>query len=355
MNAWQVILAIASLVLLAATVLPIVRHKAWWIRVFDFPRTQIAVLILLMLPAYPLAFEGFAGLPLILALALAAALGAHLMRLFPYTPFAPKQVVDEPDCDAAARLRLLTANVLMDNRRADDFIALVRRHDPDLVMALETDAWWDERLAALDRDYPFAIKCPLDNTYGLHFFSRLELGSPELRFLVDKEVPSVRTAVKLRSGAWIDFYGVHPNPPRPGDDVAERDAELLIVAREVKAKGRPALVAGDLNDVAWSHSTRLFQRISGMLDPRIGRGAYSTFHARYPGFRWALDHIFHTNHFALVALCRLPYFGSDHFPVLVELCHHPPVAAAQEAPQADEGDRREAAEKIAEGKADAGT
>jgi endonuclease/exonuclease/phosphatase (EEP) superfamily protein YafD len=179
------------------------------------------------------------------------------------------------------------------------------------------------------------------------------LGAPELRFLVDDEVPSVRTAIRLRSGVWIDFYGVHPNPPRPGDDTGERDAELLLVGKEVKAKARPAIVAGDLNDVAWSHSTRLFQRISGMLDPRIGRGMYSTFHARYPGLRWALDHVFHTEEFALVALRRLPYFGSDHFPMLIELCHHPAAAAKQEPPEADGADRKEAAAKIAEGREDA--
>lgn len=353
MSASEIILVGASLLLLLATALPLIRHKAWWIRVFDFPKTQLAVLIVLVLLAFPFAVGELTTPYLLLALALVAALAAHLFRVFPYTPLAATQVVRETDGDTASRIRLLIANVLMHNRRADDFIALVRRYDPDVVMAVETDRWWDERLSTLDRDYPFALKCPLDNTYGMHLLSRLELGSPELRFLVDDEVPSVRTAIRLRSGAWIDFYGVHPNPPRPGDDTGERDAELLLVGKEVKATGRPAIIAGDLNDVAWSHSTRLFQRISGMLDPRIGRGAYSTFHAKYPGLRWALDHVFHSKDFALVNLRRLPYFGSDHFPVLVELCLHPAAAAIQEAPSADRGDQREAAEKIADGREDA--
>ena len=59
--------------------------------------------------------------------------------------------------------------------------------------------------------------------------------------------------------------------------------------------------------------------MSGLLDPRIGRGLFNTFDAGNPIFRFPLDHVFHSSHFRLFRLCRLPKVGSDHFPVLVEL------------------------------------
>ncbi len=68
-----------------------------------------------------------------------------------------------------------------------------------------------------------------------------------------------------------------PRPPRPGDDTGERDAELMTVAREVARRGAPAIVAGDLNDVGWSRTSRRMRAVGGLGDPRIGRGLLATF------------------------------------------------------------------------------
>ena len=100
------------------------------------------------------------------------------------------------------------------------------------------------------------------------------------------------------SGTIIDFHGVHPKPP-PLHDTKRCDAELLIVGRQVRSGSRPAIVAGDLNDFAWSDTTRLFQQISGLLDPRIGRGLYSTYNANWPFLRWPIDQVFFENSFTL--------------------------------------------------------
>ncbi len=83
----------------------------------------------------------------------------------------------------------------------------------------------------------------------------------------------------------------------------------------------PAIVAGDLNDVAWSRTNELFQEVSGLLDPRVGRGLYSTYNAHRPLLRWPLDHVFFEPSFEVEALRRMGHIGSDHFPVFISLCH----------------------------------
>ena len=114
-------------------------------------------------------------------------------------------------------------------------------------------------------------------------------------------------------GHSVHLYALHPRPPHTFQASFDRDAELLVVGREIHANPEPAIVAGDLNDVGWSHTTRLFQRISGLMDPRLGRGLFSTFPATVPFMRWPLDHVFFDPEFRLCRLERLGSIGSDHF------------------------------------------
>ena len=220
--------------------------------------------------------------------------------------------------------------------------------DPDLVLAMETNAFWADALARLHPRYPHRIERPQENAYGMMLLSRLELREPEVRFLMDDDVPSFRTRLLLRSGECVWLYGVHPRPPHTFQASFDRDAELLVVGREIRRSPEPTIVAGDLNDVAWSYTTRLFQRISGLMDPRLGRGLYASFHARKWYMRWPLDHIFFDPEFRLVRLARLPDIGSDHFPLLAELSYEPEGKAEQEARSLMPGDRRAARRMIRE-------
>ena len=341
-------------IFVAATLLPFSRHEAWWIRACDFPRLQIAtglagVLVLVLIAGDP-------GAPAdqLLMLALLACLAYQLAVILPYTRLWRPELLASATSPAERRLSLLVVNVLMSNRKADRLLALVREHAPDLILALEVDDWWCERFAAVADEYPCRIVHPLDNTYGLLFYARLELVGPELRFLLKPDIPSLRTGVALRSGASLMLYGVHPEPPAPGeaDTSVPRDAELVLIGREIARSGHSAIVAGDLNDVAWSHTSRLFRRISRLLDPRIGRGMFNSFHARHWALRWPLDHVFVSDDFVLESIRRLPAFGSDHFPILIRLAHAAEAAVLQEAPEEDLEDEEEADRKVAEATTD---
>lgn len=243
--------------------------------------------------------------------------------VLPYTFFWKKQVkkVRPQQLNPEQQISLLVSNVLMPNTQYDLLIDHIRDYQPDIILTLESNADWQQALQVIEKDYPFRVAVPLENLYGMHLYSRLPLQNTEVKFILSDDIPSIHTTVLLPSGQPVQLYCLHPKPPSPteANESTLRDAELLIVGDQVKDLQQSCIVMGDLNDVAWSRTTRLFQRMSGLLDPRVGRHFINTFHANYPLFRWSLDHIFHSADFALIDMRRLSHIGSDHFPVYTVL------------------------------------
>ena len=304
------------------TLLPMWRTPHWWVRLCDFPRFQIAVVgipvvALLLLTRWPLG--GFE-----IALLSAVALSAlwQLSWVWRYIPGAPREVPSaKPVPDASTCITVLTTNVFQKSRDVGALLRIISGTAPDLVFAVETDEWWCRELrAGLQGRYPQILTYPLSNGYGLALFSRFELVDPVVRFLVDDAIPSIKAGVMLPSGSVVGFYGMHPQPPAPGQDSTERDLEMVQVGKEIKRAGGPAMVLGDLNDVAWSPTTSQFKQVGGLVDPRRGRGFFNTYPAGLPGLRYPLDYIFHTAHFAICDMRVLPRFESDHLPLVAKLC-----------------------------------
>ena len=142
------------------------------------------------------------------------------------------------------------------------------------------------------------------------------------------------------------MYALHPTPPLPASPSYGRDAELVLTGLAVASDGRPSIVIGDLNDVAWSYTARLFQRISHMVDPRVGRGLFTTFNANSRLARFPIDHVFHTRDFALKELRVMPFTGSDHFPILTELAYRPAQKREVEKPTPTADDVESAREMV---------
>ena len=346
---------LAGAFVIAATLLSLLRSKAWWIRIWDFPRVQLAVVgagALLMAwsqasSAPPSMHHVFFLTTLALAVAYQTAL------VWRYSPLAPKEVqASRRPADVRCQVSVAISNVLQTNRDAERLIDLLRSVDPDIVLCVETDEWWRERLDMLQATHPHTVKAPQSNTYGMLLYSRLPFDSASIDFLVEPAVPSIQARVKMRNGQQLWLNCVHPRPPAPGesDESLERDAELLLVGKRVRGASLPVIVCGDLNDVAWSRTTRLFQKTSRLVDPRKGRGLFNTFNARIPGFRFPLDHIFHSNSLRLVSMRRLPDVGSDHFPVYAMLSYEPSAKREQHAPIAEDADDQEANRTISRGR-----
>ncbi len=321
-NIFYLVVYVAGIVLVVATLLPLWRTTRWWVRVLDFPRFQIAVLatgIAILLVALTWPPQG-PDAALLMSVVLSA--GWQLSWVWRYVRGAPVEV---PNAKRGALplncVSFLTTNVYQPCRDSGGLLSIIAEAAPDVILTVETDEWWCTQLGdALRGRYPHHLSYPLSNGYGMALFSRFELIDPIVRFVVDEAIPSIKAGILLPSGVVIDVYGMHPQPPAPHQSSKERDTELIIVGREIKRFDRPAIVLGDLNDVAWSSTTSEFKTAGELRDPRRGRGFFNTYPAGMPGLRYPLDYIFHTRHFAVREMRVLPRFQSDHLPLVAALC-----------------------------------
>jgi len=315
-----VFLIIVSLILILLTIIPILNKKKWWIRIFDFPRLQIFTLLVLSLGYELFYLEQFEVLDFIIVGLVTLALFIQGFYIFPYLTVAKKEVQKSSYHEVNEHFSLMVSNVFMKNKKSSKLLQLVEKNNPDILLVLETNSRWEKALSPLEIKYKHTIKYPLENTYGMILFSNIDIQDSKISFLINDDVPSIHANLVLKKSNF-KISCLHPRPPAPDEAKTSklRDKELLLVANKVENNSSPCIVLGDLNDVAWSDTTKEFQRTSKLLDPRKGRGFFNTFNANIPILRWALDHIFFSKEFKLLKMKRLPHIGSDHFPILIEL------------------------------------
>ncbi|TXN33530.1 endonuclease/exonuclease/phosphatase family protein [Methylobacterium sp. WL19] len=324
----------AAAVLVACTLLPLVPTDWWAVRLLDFPRLYWAIGLvgvgvgLLLFPSKARWVTGIAGAAVLMALVV------NIAILWPYRPDVAGHMAA---CPADRRLSVLIANVQLGNRNAPGLLDAVRKADPDLFLAMETDAWWDGALDPLRERMPNVLKRITGSYYGIELYSRLPLVNGEIRHLAKRETPAIVAGVTMRTGETIDFIGLHPKPPLPWQSSLGRDAELYAAASILNERVEPGILAGDLNATPWEIAVERMRRLSGLVDPRHGYGYVATWIAGSSWLRWPLDQIFHEGGFETVSIERLDAFGSDHFPYLARLCRRTGASVDPVAPP-DAGD-----------------
>ena len=155
----------------------------------------------------------------------------------------------------------------------------------------------------LRRTHPHVAERVQDNYYGMAVFSRLPIRGHEVRYLVDEETPSIRTAFGCAAAGTV-------RPPRAAPEAAGAAAEpgLGAPGRRARARGE-----GDRGRAAgarpWSAGTSTTWpgptppapscASAGCSTRGSAGGCSNTYNAGNPIFRFPLDHVFHSNHFRL--------------------------------------------------------
>lgn len=315
----KIALIIWSLCLLIGALIPMFRTKVWWLRAWTYARIQILWLTALTL-IFWFAFIEFDKKEIAAIITGALLIAALCLRdILPFTSLGQTQTPEVSPHAGQKTLKLFVGNVLMENESHQDLLNMIAETSPDIIFLVETDEKWQSFISPIEGIFAHKYLLPLPDFNGMLFYSKFPIIDAQERYLVQDHIPSLTFELDMGDGDRLKFYGLHPRPPRPEDDTADLDKELEIVAKEVETPSIPTIVTGDLNDVGWSTTSKRFLNLSKLKDPRRGRGLYNSYNAKNPLVRWPLDHVFHSDHFGLVTIRRLPAFGSDHFPIFVEL------------------------------------
>ncbi len=224
-----------------------------------------------------------------------------------------------PDSRSLAGLRVLLANVLVENEDRDALIRLIRRELPGVVGVLELSRGWSETLEAVRRDYPHRYEFPDDDSgRGIGLYLRLRPPSVEfIPALAPGGMPAIHALIEF-DGRPRHLWLVHLVSPfeRPAGLPLGREFDAL--AARVRDHGGSTLVLGDLNTTDGSPHFGRFLASSGLRDSRLGFGRQPSWPAWSP-YRIALDHAFLSPDLAVRGRRLGPAIGSDHFPLILDV------------------------------------
>lgn len=307
-------------VLIVLSLLSLLHDLPWWYsKVLDFPRVQYWILALIFLILFIGLNKKWKYPAVFFVLGLLTSFYIHSVRILPYW-FGEETVPDASNnYEKDKAVGIMLANILIKNEEYDRFLKAVQKQQPDMLLVMEVNQEWVNHIMNLKDEYPYVISRPNDEAYGMILFSKLPLSNIEVKYLSHDFVPSFHADVELNSGKKFRFHGVHPVAPVPSskypDNQGEKEVALIKVGNMVAEGKKPSIVAGDFNDVSWSHTSRMFGHDGKLRNVRIGRGLFNSFDATSKVMRWPLDHYFVTKEFQLVELKRLSEIGSDHFPM----------------------------------------
>ena len=340
---------IFSLLLILISCLPFIKNQHWVFRASEFIKIQLIILQLVAIAGILIFMERSPLLWIVFGIQVGL-VGYHCFLLIYYSRFFRTKHNGGSNQNS---LKIIAANIYQYNQQFDLFIQFIQKTEPDIFVTMESNKDWELALRKMETAYPHTQKVTLENTYGMHLYSKIPFQQIQTHYFVADDVPSMEVHFKTADGEEFVLFCVHPPPPSPTEEETskERDGDLLSIAKLCKKMDKPTIVMGDFNSVAWSKISRLFRKKSGLIDGRRGRGILASFHANYWFLRAPLDLVFHSSTIFIKELKVLENVGSDHFPICCVFCIDESNNSQEEAVEkATAEEEKEAEELIEEGK-----
>lgn len=217
-------------------------------------------------------------------------------------------------------LKVLSYNVLWQNKHYAQAIALINREQPDIAIFLEAVPHWHSELIALNSSYPYHIRA---KQLEIEIYSKLPLNNPQIkrygtyRGLV---IADIKVGDRL-----VKFAATHAYPQLywgPGGWLIRNQHLEIGIGEYVRNLQQPAIVLGDLNVSMWSPFYHSMIERSGLRNTRQGLGilpTHSIFAPQFAVLSAPIDHCLVSSNIQVKNFKLGPAIGSDHLPIIAEL------------------------------------
>jgi endonuclease/exonuclease/phosphatase (EEP) superfamily protein YafD len=281
--------------------------KIWWI--FDLCshfRVQYAGTLFLCTAFFAVTRR---KKPALTCLPVAMGITLMLMPWFPSSPALPT---------GAQRFKIISFNVNTANSRHHEVRDYLLKQDADFVFLMEVNEDWLNDLQDLERKYPFHLKSPRDDNFGVAVYSRLPLAGEGLVEFGPAEIPAVDLRTEVL-GATYRLVGIHTLPPISAQHFQMRNEELISFAKSAASSEVPSILFGDFNLTPFSPWFATILRTSKLSNTAAGRICSPTWMRIFPPFALPIDQCLIPSTLALAERSIGPSCGSDHNALVITL------------------------------------
>jgi endonuclease/exonuclease/phosphatase (EEP) superfamily protein YafD len=212
--------------------------------------------------------------------------------------------------------RVMLINVNTDAGDPARVAAVIRRHDPDVLVLEEISARWVRDLSWLADAYPHHRSEPRSDNFGIGLYSKFPLRESRIAAIGEAGVPSILATAEI-GGRPLFLIATHPLPPGGAENSRLRNEQLELIP-EVIPRDVSTLLLGDLNTTPWNYHFKLLLKRSGLVDSACGRWIQPSWPSFAPLCRIPLDHCLHTHDVVTLRRRVCEHAGSDHYPLLVD-------------------------------------
>lgn len=225
--------------------------------------------------------------------------------------------IPSPEIKNPESWKIVSINVLYNNREYQAVADFVREENPDVVAFEEVTSAWANELRQRLPEWKFVALEPRESAAGLIVLSRHPMESQTIE-TAQGMLPQIDAKI-TRGDSQIRLLACHIYPPVSSEMLADRNADLNELGKRVSDTKLPTFVIGDFNITPWSPAFNEFLRDTKFRDSRVGFGLQNSWPAFIPWIKIPIDHCFVNNQVAVKQRKIGSYVGSDHLPIVLEV------------------------------------